>query len=209
MLVRHDDKTVITMANDFQGDPTEFAVVIPCRPSSSAGQIHVTNKALIDHLDAFTAPRLVEYFDQDPCRRYYLMERALPSAAQIPGEAGRRTRARALGVSIEASYTVGEYDIVILSAEQSDGLTTWLTENGYRIPPGASRVLASYIRQNVRFFVAKVQSRGAIAPRLQLSTPDTSRFRVSEVHAAHPPRYTQRERAPGSPRFTRSRRMDA
>ena len=156
VLVRHDDKTVITMANDFQGDPTEFAVVIPVPTFIERGQIHVTNKTLIDHLDAFTAPRLVEYFDQDPCRRYYLMERALPSAAQMPGEAGRRTRARALGVSIEASYTVGEYDIVILSAEQSDGLTTWLTENGYRIPPGASRVLASYIRQNVRFFVAKV-----------------------------------------------------
>lgn len=156
VLVRHDDKTVITMANDFQGDPTEFAVVIPVPTFIERGQIHVTNKALIDHLDAFTAPRLVEYFDQDPCMRHTLMERAMPLAAQAPGVAGRRSRAKALGVSIEASYTVGEYDIVILSAEQSDGLTTWLTENGYRIPPGASRVLASYIRQNVRFFVAKV-----------------------------------------------------
>ena len=156
VLVRHDDKTVITMANDFQGDPTEFAVVIPVPTFIERGQIHVTNKALIDHLDAFTAPRLVEYFDQDPCMRFELMERAIPSAAQMPGEAGRRSRAKALGVSIEASYTVGEYDIVILSAEQSDGLSTWLTDNGYRLPPGASRVLASYIRQNVRFFVAKV-----------------------------------------------------
>ncbi|TDI43765.1 MAG: DUF2330 domain-containing protein [Acidobacteria bacterium] len=156
VLVRHDNKTVITMANDFQGDPTEFAVVIPVPTFIERGQIHVTNKALIDHLDAFTAPRLVEYFDQDPCMRHTLMERAMPLAAQAPGVAGRRSRAKALGVSIEASYTVGEYDIVILSAEQSDGLTTWLTENGYRIPPGASRVLASYIRQNVRFFVAKV-----------------------------------------------------
>lgn len=156
VLVRHDDKTVITMANDFQGDPTEFAVVIPVPTFIERRQVHVTNKALIDHLDTFTAPRLVEYFDQDPCMRHILMERAMPSAAQAPGVAGRRSRAKALGVSIEASYTVGEYDIVILSAEQSDGLTTWLTDNGYRIPPGASRVLASYIRQNVRFFVAKV-----------------------------------------------------
>ena len=144
------------MANDFQGDPTEFAVVIPVPTFIERGQIHVTNKALIDHLDAFTAPRLVEYFDENPCMRYVRRELALPSSAQALGEAGRRNRADALGVSIEASYTVGEYDIVILSAEQSDGLTTWLTENGYRIPPGASRVLASYIRQNVRFFVAKV-----------------------------------------------------
>ena len=80
VLVRHDDKTV-TMANDFQGDPTEFAVVIPVPTFIERGQIHVTNKALIDHLDAFTAPRLVEYFDQDPCRRYYLMERVALSGS--------------------------------------------------------------------------------------------------------------------------------
>src|SRR5260221_8066816 len=65
-------------------------------------------------------------------------------------------RARSLGVTIEAQYTVGEYDIVILSAIQSSGLETWLRENGYRLPIGASPVLGSYIRQNMKFFVARV-----------------------------------------------------
>ena len=32
----------------------------------------------------------------------------------------------------------------------------WLRENGYRIPAGASEVLGSYLKQNMRFFVAKV-----------------------------------------------------
>jgi hypothetical protein len=64
--------------------------------------------------------------------------------------------AKALGVTIEAQYTVGEYDILILSAQQSTGLETWLRENGYRIPAGASEVLGSYLKQNMRFFVAKV-----------------------------------------------------
>ena len=59
-------------------------------------------------------------------------------------------------MTIEAQYTVGEYDILILSAAQSSGLETWLKENGYRIPAGASEVLASYIGQKMRFFVAKV-----------------------------------------------------
>jgi hypothetical protein len=63
---------------------------------------------------------------------------------------------KALGVKIEASYSVGEYDILILSAEQSGGLETWLTENGYKIPKGAGEVLGSYIKQNMKFFVAKV-----------------------------------------------------
>ena len=65
-------------------------------------------------------------------------------------------RARSLGVTIEARYTVGEYDILILSAKQSGGLETWLVENGYRVPAGAHRVLTSYIRQGMKFFVAKV-----------------------------------------------------
>src|SRR5262249_53407750 len=56
----------------------------------------------------------------------------------------------------EARYTVGEYDILILSARESDGLERWLRQNGYRIPTGASRVLAGYIKQGMKFFVAKV-----------------------------------------------------
>ena len=72
----------------------------------------------------------------------------------MPSQEARRDKA--LGVAVEASYTVGEYDIVILSAKQSDGLETWLRENGYRIPQRASAALQPYIRQNMKFFVAKV-----------------------------------------------------
>src|SRR5260370_33554531 len=63
---------------------------------------------------------------------------------------------RSRGVTSEVEYTIGEYDILILSAQQSAGLETWLRENGYRIPAGASAVLSSYLKQNMRFFVAKV-----------------------------------------------------
>src|ERR1700712_1979893 len=68
VLVRNEDKTVMTMANDFQGDPKEFAVVIPVPTFLEKGQIHVADKALIDHLNAYSSPRLVEYFDGDPCQ---------------------------------------------------------------------------------------------------------------------------------------------
>jgi hypothetical protein len=157
VLVRTEDKTVLTMANDFKGDPKEFAVVIPVPTVLQKDQIHVGDKALIDHLDAYSAPRLVEYFDDDPCSMV-MYERALPmaSAGAVADSKAFRRRAGSLGVTIEAQYTVGEYDILILSAQQSTGLETWLRENNYRIPPGASAVLNSYIRQNLKFFVAKV-----------------------------------------------------
>ena len=65
-------------------------------------------------------------------------------------------RAKSLGVTIEAQYTVGEYDILILSARESAGLETWLRDNGYRLPAGASGVLGSYLKQGMKFFVARV-----------------------------------------------------
>src|SRR3954462_6165178 len=74
VLVRDEEKTVMTMANDFEGDPKEFAVVIPGPTFLEKSQIHVGDKALIDRLDAYSAPRLVEYFDEDPCRPLYPMK---------------------------------------------------------------------------------------------------------------------------------------
>jgi hypothetical protein len=154
VMVRDADRTVLTLANDFQGDAKDFAVVIPVPTVLEKGQIHVGENALIDHLDAYSAPRLVEYWDGDPC--VTAMPRAMMKQSAPTTASADQVRAEALGVKIEAQYTVGEYDIVILSAEQSNGLETWLTENGYKVPPGATGVLDSYIKQNLRFFVARV-----------------------------------------------------
>ncbi len=158
VLARDGDRTVLTMANDFKGDPKEFAIVIPVPTFLQREQIHVAEKALLDHLDAYSAPRLVEYFDADPCQPPYPVAMAAPGGVEggVARERMAEDRAKSLGVKIEAKYTVGEYDILILSAKESQGLETWLIENGYRVPPGASRVLGGYLKQGMRFFVAKV-----------------------------------------------------
>lgn len=154
-LVRNGDRTVLTMANDFRGDPQEFAIVIPVPTFLTEEQIHVTDNALLDHLDAYTSPRLVEYFDGDPC--HMRREMRAPGAMKSAGMSEDLVQeAKRLGVTIEATYSIGEYDILILNAEQSNGLERWLRDNGYRIPQGASQVLGSYLKQGMRFFVAKV-----------------------------------------------------
>ncbi len=119
-IVRDENRTVMTMANDFQGDPKEFAVVIPVPTKIEREQIHIADKALIDHLDAYSAPRLVEYFDPDPCMRYEAMDRAA-AAPQFSAVGGMKKArgANSLGVTIEAAYTVGEYDILILCTTSS------------------------------------------------------------------------------------------
>jgi len=88
VLVRHENKIVITMANDFKGDPKEFAIVVPVPTILEKGQIRVSDRAVIEHLDAYSAPRLVEYFDEDPCQ--LMVRRGLFEARQFPMSAGDR-----------------------------------------------------------------------------------------------------------------------
>lgn len=158
VMVRDQDRTVLTMASDYRGDPKEFALVIPVPTSITREQIHIGDPAIVEHLDAYSAPRLVEYFDPNPCeaprqeRDFKIAKNAAAPSAMGAAE----SRAKSLGVRIEARYTVGEYDILILSAAQSGGLATWLRESGYKVPSGAAEVLSSYIAQKMRFFVAKV-----------------------------------------------------
>jgi len=153
VVLAHDgDTTSITMASDYQGDAKEFAVVVPVPTFIERSQIDLVNSKTIDHIDAYSAPRLVEYHDPDPCAPPL----ALSLDASMPVPAPHTVQRGGGTVKVEANYDVGEYDVSILSASESDGLTTWLEENGYKIPPGAGAVLGSYIKQNMHFFVAKV-----------------------------------------------------
>nr|WP_070961350.1 DUF2330 domain-containing protein [Hyphomonas sp. Mor2] len=157
VLVRDDERTVITMASDYRGDVNEFAMVIPVVDIPEREQINVANPALVDHLDEYTAPRLVEYYDDNPCER--AMMRNIVVTASAEPEMMMEVEEVApedLGVTIEAEYEVGEYDILILSAEESDGLITWLNQNEYRIPDGAEDVVGAYLKRGMKFFVAKV-----------------------------------------------------
>jgi hypothetical protein len=160
ILAHQDDKTIITMANDFQGAVKDFALVVPVPVAIKREQVHIGDKTVIEKLDAFSQPRLVEYNDPDPCApplaQYESggMPRVLNSVIERQGQV--LSGAGNLGVTIEDQFKVNEYEILILSAKESDGLETWLRQNGYQIPNGASEVLRPYIRQNMKFFVAKV-----------------------------------------------------
>jgi hypothetical protein len=156
VLTRDGNTTAITMASDYEGEPKEFAVVIPVPTFIERKQIGVVDMKTIDHLDGYTAPRLVEYHDADPCSPAVLsaVRRGAVQPAAPTLQAVRSDRYQ--GVTVEANYDVGEYDVSILSAQESDGLVNFLNDNGYRIPAGADAVLGSYIKQKMRFFIAKV-----------------------------------------------------
>jgi hypothetical protein len=159
-IVRDGSHTVITMGNDYSGPLTEFALVVPVPSVLQKEQIHIGDKKVLDRLGAYSAPRLVEYTDPDPCTipRAELLGRA---SGPWPMRMKKAAPMAALGVKVEAEYTVGEYDIVLLSAKESGGLEIWLRESGYRIPKRAAEALAPYVKQRMKFFVARVNLKEA------------------------------------------------
>jgi len=158
-IARHGNHTVLTMANDYQGDVSEFALVVPVPTVIEPEQVQIADPAILQRLDRFSAPRLVYYPETiAPCSelQYLLWPYTLASGGIAQLESRRDQAASALGVTVESRFSRGEYDILVLSAEESDGLETWLRQNGYRLPEGASQVLKPYIRQGMKFFVARV-----------------------------------------------------
>lgn len=160
ILVRDGEKTTVTMSNDFQGDVKDFAMVIPVPTVLKREDIRISEASLFKKLDDYSGPRLVEYYDENPCepRIYYdMMVETTSGVAEIQAISVKSVRrANDLGVKIEAQYEVEEYDILILSAKKSAGLKTWLIENGYKIPETAEEVLDPYIKNDLKFFVVKV-----------------------------------------------------
>jgi hypothetical protein len=163
VLVRDGNRTVLSMLNDYKGPLSEFALVVPTPTTLQKGQVRIADKLVFDRLDAYSSPRLAEYRDTDPCQLNFGWGQrpiAYPAAAPSMLKSGSSNyaseRNQALGVTVDVQYTLEEYDIVSLSATQSDGLETWLHENGYSIPKGASAALKPYINQGMKFFVAKV-----------------------------------------------------
>jgi hypothetical protein len=184
VLMRDGTRTVLSMQNNYQGPPDTFALVIPVPVVLQKENVKVLPKDVFQRVDALGAPRLVEYWEVDPCQvttrpgNFTTTTGAVPMAASPSAAAGASAPVR-----IEAQFTVGEYDVVVLSADDSSALDTWLRDNKYNIPAGAGPVLAPYVAAGMKFFVAKVEptrvtfngNQAALSPlRFHYDTPEFS-----------------------------------
>src|SRR5688572_5953668 len=159
VLMRKGNRTVMTMSNTYQGPPQDFAMVVPVPVVLSKENVRTLPADVFDKVDSLSAPRLVEYWEQDPCApaRTGRAPGSLiwQDISAVPQKGAKKSR-RDLGVTVEARFVAGEYEVVILSAKESQGLDTWLRQSGYHIPAGAAAALAPYVRDKSKFFVARV-----------------------------------------------------
>ncbi len=178
VLVRDGTRTVLSMQNDYKGPLEDFAMVIPVPVVLHDGDVKTLSNEVFEHVDTLGSPRLVEYWEQDPCpapvdtgdgRMYGVMGGSVGASYGFGGGAGV---AHKTTVKVEAQFSVAEYQIVILSSTEAAGLETWLNENHFKIPAGAEPLLRPYVEAGSKFFVAKV---------------DPTKVKIVDGHAALSP----------------------
>lgn len=143
-IAHYNNQTAYSLSFDYKGDPQEFALILPVPIVLKKPDVKVIPANLFQRLDDFSAPRLVRYEPRMPA-----------AAAPMPARQSAIDSNEA-PVKVVERFTVGEYDVVILSATESKALETWLRQNQYRIPRNANRYLQPYIDQKLYFFVVKV-----------------------------------------------------
>lgn len=154
VLMREGTTTVLSMQNRYDGPAENFAMVVPVPVVLQQDNVKTLDNQLFKSIDTLTSPRLVEYWEQDPCAPQY-EDDVNPSA---PGSIADNGAMNTGEVTVEAQFSVGEYDIVILSTDQGTALDSWLSDNNYAVPPGAAPYYQPYVNAGMYFFVAKVDT---------------------------------------------------
>ena len=68
VMMRAGTRTVLSMQNNYQGPPADFAMVVPVPVVLQKENVKTLPREIFDRVDQLSAPRLVEYWEQDPCR---------------------------------------------------------------------------------------------------------------------------------------------
>ncbi|MCP4809390.1 MAG: DUF2330 domain-containing protein [Proteobacteria bacterium] len=165
VLVREGTTTTLSMANDFQGELEEFAMIVPVPVVLTEEDVRVLDPALFDRLDIYSGPRLVSYTCDElypeppeferPESGFGCMSKDYELSAQA--DTGMMTvDAEETSVEVESQFIVGEYEVVVLSAEDSLDMLQWLSDEGYQVSPNQEELIQEYLDNGSFFFAARV-----------------------------------------------------
>lgn len=161
VLVRAGTRTVVSLEPHYRGPADAFALVVPVPAGLQERDVRVLPPEVFDVLERVGAPRLVEYWERDPCA---------PQAAAAPGDAakqpardeGREDGAAAddarlaAAVRVDARFAAGEYRIAIVAASDTAAFAAWLRAEKYQLPAGAEPLLGPYLARGMKLLVARV-----------------------------------------------------
>lgn len=153
ILLHDGTRAVLTIANTYVGPRADFAMIVPVPASVGPDDVKSPPGHVFQKLEMLTSPRIVEYWEQDPCA-------ASTAAAKTTGpmkiDARLEVRATPLQVAVDATFEAGPYEVTFVEATSGADLETWLAKNKYRVPVGTRTTFEPYIRDKQKFLVARL-----------------------------------------------------
>ncbi len=157
--MRKGTRTVLSMQNNYKGPPQDVRDGDPgAGGAQGGGRQDAAEGGVREAWSAMGAPRLVEYWEQDPCQPPGQYGAGWPTAERSSaGAPSERPPKPDLGVKIEAQFTVGEYHDRDPVGEGVDGARSRsCATRSTRSPRAPSRCCGRTSRAGSKFFVAKV-----------------------------------------------------
>jgi hypothetical protein len=171
VMARSGSDTILTMFNDYQGDLSNFGLVIPVPAGVDADNVRLADRSLLDKISGYSDPRLVAY----TCDDWYGVSDDARASATATGSSGTSsgggcgggsarywddsgdTAASAdTGVVIEDQFDIGEYTAWVVSADGEDGLSAWLATQGFAVDDATGTALGEYIAAGSHFLALRV-----------------------------------------------------
>ncbi|MCA9488890.1 MAG: DUF2330 domain-containing protein [Myxococcales bacterium] len=165
--------TVLTMANDFEGDVEEFGLLVPVPAGFEASSVVVPDAGALEVLDAYSGPRLVGYTCEQVWDGEVHRNESQYSAGGCGGTAPTRTEttttttgvtttslsdAELRDVIVTSRATVGSYELAVVAADDMEGLQGWLDANDLAMSAEVEPVIQDYMDRGTWFLAARVSA---------------------------------------------------
>jgi len=154
VVMREKTRTVMSIQPDYQGPVENFVLLLPVPASFTAKDVKTMSRTMFERIELYGAPRLVEYWEVDPCSSGIDNAPDAGSGVNVTRGFGGQQ-----GAKVEARFAVAEYDVAVLGAKESSGIVDWLKANKYFVPPGADAYLKPLVESGSRFLAVKLDGK--------------------------------------------------
>src|SRR5450432_3438353 len=165
VIMKKGNATAVSVMPDYEGPLEPFAMVLVVPADVTAERVTTLKREYVDRIDAISAPRFHEYWEQDPCdpgpveQEWQRNMKADSSSAFLGGgDMPQSTQkvAKELSLDVKAQQKEGEYSFTLLGKD--DKISAWLKSKGYAVPAGAEQAVAPYLAAGMRLIVAQVDT---------------------------------------------------
>ncbi len=145
-----EDRTVLWDQFEYEGDPAEFAWVLPVAPGA---YVELADQAWFDALEGMTATQVLAPSYQCGSSGGGGCARNRPSFSSDLSAGGV---VDSPSVTVLRRENVGPYETVVLRSDNANALHEWLDDNDYYVPHDIEPVIENYVLEGADFLALKL-----------------------------------------------------